>query len=1029
MGCRPLLVALIAANACEVTPAYAQESATDRFMPPIAGTWDPVRSMGQPPRWKPFIGFGFGFDRAEDGGESQAGPTGTIGVYKDIANPIYGWLGLGGQFYLGQRGERFDLGGRLYLESRAFFVRGGIDWNERLGRTDLTFGATFPVRRGGWFRRGGELRVDWVPGRGNSLVVGAVIPIAQPFAGRTRPRQVAVPLPRPPRAERLSPPARGTMQREVLDQLDHSMGWLMTLHNIFWLTDHRNLSHDRTVARSRQALVRLRQELAARASLLPDRMTYEREVEHYHGTLDRAFGLAIGATPAEAQASGQSVATRARRVVLEEVILPYNRTIGRYKDPDALDGLATRARARFITWLELNGTSDADGGREALRTFDAWIDIFGDLRRSIARITGDSRMHWLPLALVLRPEEHETQAQIDILVEQALGHGFIGGNAVLHVNAPQFQVELERTIHETETYHVLWIHDYRGRDDAGNPDRTAFRQTSRGYLRALIEQVRRYDETGRLPVYIIMLDQYYYDFNDARLWLDLLEKPLTHKVQLASAFHDMRDEIEALQDSLRMAVGASRRLNAEVEAFGEAWVEHVIKVHVNVTYPSDFSFRSRHLLGLPVGADNLMRDHRKIVIRDVTEADPKVGEVILTGVGVGDNYASPMWDDGGLILQGAATLEAKAMARAVLEQNNLRGANVPAPLRPVPFALDYGPRVRELEQAGATARVLQAHNQTGWGDKDATFVQMLLYDLAPPGSVLYIPDSLWTSYEWMAQLVSAALRGCRVYIVAPARANAPSAGFPQGSTMQELITRLILVEEQLGDVIREAGGELRIGLYSRRAPLDDVPGRVTELESTFQRYEFLNRLFPFSDSAWALIRSYAERPVAANNDQPVTDDARGLLPKMHRKTQLLATGSLIESLANAPGMIDVLDATLRDESEGAFRASESGPIPEQDRMQTSVRLFEAFDRLPRAVRDTSVLYFMAGSINKDVRSMALDGEVLAVIAGRWALQAYIDFFLLSGSVTWVERIEDAEVLMPPYSMLQRWIGRRLQRIL
>src|SRR5690606_36100903 len=144
-------------------------------------------------------------------------------------------------------------------------------------------------------------------------------------------------------------------------------------------------------------------------------------------------------------------------------------------------------------------------------------DAFEGARRELARRTGDSRMHWLPLALVLRPEEHRTQAQIDALVEAALARPLEGGNAFLYLNAPQFQEELLRSIHETERYHVLWIHDFRGRDAEGRPDRTGFRITTEGYLRALLERVRAYDETGRLPVFMVLLDQFYYEANDGRL--------------------------------------------------------------------------------------------------------------------------------------------------------------------------------------------------------------------------------------------------------------------------------------------------------------------------------------------------------------------------------------------------------------------------------------------------------------------------------------------------------------------------------
>jgi hypothetical protein len=1006
--------------------ASAQAEPVERFVPPIAGTWDPVRSIGQPPRWKPFLGLGFGAAALAE--EAQVGVTGSIGVYRDFINPVVGMLGGSAQAYVGQRGELLDGGARAYVSSPALFLHAGIDYSAQLNRTDFILSAQVPTTRGGWFRRGGELRVDWVPARDHSIVVGAALPIAQPFMGRTRPRQVDVPLPRPPAAHRLPPPDARTVTGAAVAELQRSMLWVTRLHNIFWEMEPRRLQRNAPGARTRQVVAALRSELEARGTPGSGQSTYQREIALYHHNLERAFGLAIDehVLAGNGNALGTTIAHRARQIALAEVVLPYNRTVGQYKKPDVLDGLIARARARFIAREEI-AQLDEQAAWRVLQVFDAWMYSFEALRQRLAELTNDSRMHWLPLAFVLQEHEHRTQQQIDALVEFALGDEFTSGNSTLYINAPQFQTELERSINETENYHVLWVHDYRGVDPLGRPDGTGFTQTTRGYLRALLNGVRRYDQTGVLPVFILMLDEHSYALHDSRLWLDLLERPLTHRVRLRPQFADMQATVEALQDSLRAAVASSRRLTAETGAFGPQWVNDVIKVHVSVTNPSDFSFRSGRLLGLRVGADNLMRDHRKIVIRDVTEADPAIGEVILAGVGVGDVYTSDTWEDRAVVLHGPATLGAKYAARHVFETHGLRGDDLPAPLRPQPYALDYAQRVEALEAAGATARVVQAHNRTGWGDKAATFVQMLLYDLAPAGTVLYVPDSLWANYEWLAQLVSAALRGCRIFIVAPAADHAPSAGFPQMSVMSELLTRLTIVQQELSPLMAEAGGELRIGLYTRQAAMDDLPARIREVDQTFEQRPFLHELFPFSDEAWAVIRAFGDAPLGQRADLP--RDAQGRPPLLHRKTQLIASEALLAALARSAEMPDVLAALLRAEVEGLAFESESGPLHAQERMQPYLELLALYASLPQDVRDTTLVYFMVGSLNKDVRSMALDGEVMALVANAWALQAVLDFFLLSGAVTWVESLDDVRALAPHYPPLKRWIGRLLHRVL
>ena len=77
-----------------------------------------------------------------------------------------------------------------------------------------------------------------------------------------------------------------------------------------------------------------------------------------------------------------------------------------------------------------------------------------------------------------------------------------------------------------------------------------------------------------------------------------------------------------------------------------------VKVHVNITNPSDLSFRSSNLIPhLPFIPDNLLRDHRKIVFWDVTEEDPTLGGAMLTGMGIGEHYAGKTWDDRAMIIQ------------------------------------------------------------------------------------------------------------------------------------------------------------------------------------------------------------------------------------------------------------------------------------------------------------------------------------------------------------------------------------------
>ena len=115
-----------------------------------------------------------------------------------------------------------------------------------------------------------------------------------------------------------------------------------------------------------------------------------------------------------------------------------------------------------------------------------------------------------------RPDQHDTQEEMDRLIERATVHEFTQGNEAYYIINEKFQPEVHKMITAAEDYHVLWIHDFRGVDAAGEPDEIAFLQVLHSYFGAMTDRVRAYDKTGKLPVYMIVQDQFYYENNKSR---------------------------------------------------------------------------------------------------------------------------------------------------------------------------------------------------------------------------------------------------------------------------------------------------------------------------------------------------------------------------------------------------------------------------------------------------------------------------------------------------------------------------------
>src|SRR2546422_10951948 len=87
-----------------------------------------------------------------------------------------------------------------------------------------------------------------------------------------------------------------------------------------------------------------------------------------------------------------------------------------------------------------------------------------------SRTWHDSRLLWLPLQLALRAEDYVTQEKIDRLVEPAVGRSLPNGHRVWYIDNAQFQSEVIKSIRDARDYHVLWIPDFRGRNQLGQPE-------------------------------------------------------------------------------------------------------------------------------------------------------------------------------------------------------------------------------------------------------------------------------------------------------------------------------------------------------------------------------------------------------------------------------------------------------------------------------------------------------------------------------------------------------------------------------
>ena len=503
-----------------------------------------------------------------------------------------------------------------------------------------------------------------------------------------------------------------------------------------------------------------------------------------------------------------------------------------------------------------------------------------------------------------------------------------------------------------------------------------------------------------------------------------------HELKLGQRHETMEREVREAQEDLRQAVAGSERLQAEARRNGgDGWIRDVIKVHVSVTFPADLSFRTPKVVQfLPFAPDSIMLDHRKLFFYDVTEEDPRRGEACFTGTGVGSEYAGPTWDDRGILVSGPALLELKDAARRLLRSQGYGDDEIPRGLRPKPHPADYDALVRELEDDGRTALGLNVHNEVGFGPKENTVAQAILYTMAPADTIIVAPDSIWGSPLWAGQLVGASLRGCHVYAVAPSQDNAPAAGLPVLARAREIFGRLFEASQVLGEEIAREGGDLRVGLYVRAAQSDNALAAIREMSQRLKDAPWLMEEFPMPPTLPSLLDEMGDE-LEAEGFEPrfIAKGTREGRPKMHRKTQLFATRKALRALADHPLALESLERQLDARAEAT--AHPRSVLEEQTPLGSRNEILRLARDQPPPGAEGALYYYTAGSKNQDSRSAFLDGETEYVVAGPSALWLYSDFMFLMAATTWVESLEEIDVLVPVTGERDRSLGRLIQKLL
>ncbi|MEO6447594.1 MAG: hypothetical protein ABIP66_20755 [Gemmatimonadaceae bacterium] len=1003
------------------SPLLAQErSATDGGR---------TTSLGQPGGWHWSLGGATGIRSLSGVGARIA--EARVGVYRELLSRVLGMGGVSLEEYSGARDTKFDGGIRARFYSPFARVGVGADVSFVDGHTRPMFTVVNPIRRGGLFRDGSVVRLDVTTGRDRAWTIGIEKPVFRRIPlGRTRPPSdhVRLTAPRPPA---ISLPDAAALREALATARDAALQVQRLC--VPWL-DHMGdggKGSDAEVVRRLHEIQRSIASAGGGAGGGASR-TLDSETRRLHAAVDRAFSLAIDPVAAagdSATALGRAAGAQARAILLDEVLIPYDRLLGQVKEDDTTREFALNARGIFLRWLHVSsGVPPASSGA-ALSVFTQFLEFVEAGRADAHRAWGGSRFVWLPLQLGLLPEQHDSQGELDALVARATGQAFSEGNFVSYIINEQFQYQLSRTIREARDYHVLWTHDFRGYDDQGNPDEMAYRHVLRSYLAAMTAQVRAYDSTGTFPVYLIILDEWFYEVNKGRLWMELLERPTEHRVHLPAGFAAWEDSLGAAQEALRRAISGSRLLTAQRLQYGEDWLRNLVKVHVNITNASDPTFRSwRVATNFPM-PDNWMRDHRKVAFYDLTEEDPYRGEAIFTGAGVGEHYANLSWEDRSLMVRGPAAVGLKDAARDLLLGQGIAPSRIPTPLRPRARPANYQEQVaRAGSRNQRPLRALILQNRTGFDDKGVNVGKAVLYTLMPAGSVIKIPDSLWNGTFWGSALVGCALRGVRVLVIAPSLANAPARAFGSMVRSRELLWRLVSASRILAPEITASGGLLKVGMYDSDLRVTDIPGKVRSVRQTFQQHAWLRELFAFPPSVFVGLDELATTIEGLSMNAPSTpgtsgagDFESGERSMLHLKANFFASREGWSVMARPEWVAITWEFVQQRIAQVQMRSAAVTSFAESPDALLDVgggTVQRWLSDMPPAARARVIFYTIMGSQNQNDRSMVTDGEDALVLSNWPSVIPYVDLISIVGQSRWIDDPAEVDRLLPAQSSIK-----------
>ncbi len=746
---------------------------------------------------------------------------------------------------------------------------------------------------------------------------------------------------------------------------------------------------------------------------------YEDYVDDYHTGLYQSFKQILKDEESVIHATKET-----KRIILDNVISLFNNKFSQEKKDhtkEKIDILMLQRLAQNNFFYSLSKKRKISEKRfaSAMAFFNQIIlFIKKGIDKTNQRWNKDSRLVWIPLHLGLSLSESQNPEIYKNAMSKVTKESF-SKNKVSHIVSEGWFHEYIRSIHETKSFHGLLIHDIqgsnlmRGRD---TDDIASWRMLIEGYLKAQIKNLEKLNSNqitiDDFPRFFIFLDSFYYsNTKPFKLFKALknlgnlnalreVEKEITQGTSLSDQKYDIRANYSQYLGILQEKINESKILSR----YSKEEINNLLKVNINITFPYDTSLFSQ----------NFMTDHRKVFFKDLIESKPENAMAIYGGMGFGELYTGPNWEDRGIKVEGPAAIKLKDEINHILERHGIN--------EETKGFRDYFVSKKEKTLISLNTKDFQSDtmvtfNRIDYDKKITSVASAFQFDLMEKGSALVIPDSLWLSDYWQNMMIAAALRGVNVYVIMNATGNIVSPFSAVLQRTREVFTKFYYVSKLLEKMTNKK--HLRVGIYDSNIAVGEISNRFQKAINNFSKIpgdnSFINDL-QMQNGLDQALKNEKPRPQYIYNENFETNR-----PFMHLKMHLYLSYNSIESLKE-------LDLTQIYKNYIELRTKETNNQTQTYDNLNYRNIIQNINFNPEN-HIKGIMTYKLGSMNMDNRGQFIDAEAGVYVLGKSTLIPLTDFYLLMGLSYWPKTYEEIDERLEEQGSMGKFLLKLMKEII